>query len=180
MRSELNKSPFAPVDNIDDGDSYSDCLLKFITAQAIQILEGACVTHNNALSAFHDLNGVDLLVNRLFVEIEFIRKLSGKKPFLENIGDSGYNKTDVTMKYDHGVPQSVDIEMSDGTNRKLKNLSNLPLQGAHRVLLFSIVNCLTVVFHQQESSTVHASNSGGGMHLIKKARIYTLFDGNNE
>lgn len=44
-------------------------LLRFITAQAVQILEGAIVTHNNALSAFHDLHGVEVLTTRLFKEI---------------------------------------------------------------------------------------------------------------
>jgi hypothetical protein len=51
-------------------------LLRFITAQAIQIIEGSVVTHNNALSAFHDLNGVDVLTSRLSVEMEAIRQAS--------------------------------------------------------------------------------------------------------
>ena len=33
-------------------------------------MEGAIVTHNNALSAFHELKGVDILVQRLNVEVE--------------------------------------------------------------------------------------------------------------
>jgi hypothetical protein len=33
-------------------------LLRFVTAQAVQIIEGAIVTQSNALTAFHDMNGV--------------------------------------------------------------------------------------------------------------------------
>jgi hypothetical protein len=42
---------------------------RFISSQAIQIIEGAIVTHNNALSAFHDIKGVDVLISRLQTEL---------------------------------------------------------------------------------------------------------------
>ena len=47
-----------------EDSSYSESLLKFITAQVIQILEGAIMTHNGALTAFHELKGVDVLIRR--------------------------------------------------------------------------------------------------------------------
>ena len=56
-------SPFCG--SICEEESYADILLKFISAQAIQILEGAIVTHSGVLSAFHELKGVDILVRRL-------------------------------------------------------------------------------------------------------------------
>ena len=63
-----------PGDHVDganesEEESYSVSLLKFISAQAIQILEGAIVTHNSALSAFHELKGVDILIQRLGIEV---------------------------------------------------------------------------------------------------------------
>ena len=59
--------------------SQARSLLRFITAQSIQIIEGAVVTHTNALSAFHDLKGVDVLMSRLSVEMEAIRQATADK-----------------------------------------------------------------------------------------------------
>ena len=39
------------------GDTEGDALIKFILAQAIQILEGAIVTLCGALLGFHELGG---------------------------------------------------------------------------------------------------------------------------
>lgn len=91
-----------------DDNKYCSSLLKFITAQAIQILEGAIITHNPALLAFHDLKAVDLLVTLLHSEFKNTCKSS-------EIGD-------------------------------------VQATGSTRVLLFSILNCLTVVFHHQETN----------------------------
>jgi hypothetical protein len=49
-------------------------LLKFITALPIQIIEGAVVTHWNALSALHDLKGIYVLMSRLSVDMEAIHQ----------------------------------------------------------------------------------------------------------
>ena len=130
-REEL-LSPFSTSINNTD-ESYSDCLLKFISAQAIQILEGAIVTHNSALSAFHELKGVDILVQRLSVEIERIKWQSG-----EPISVGGCV-----------CENSSDMEALPPSNPP----RHRNLQAARRVLLFSAVNCLTVVFHQQESGS---------------------------
>lgn len=50
--------------------------LRFITIQVIQILEGAIVTHGNALTAFRDQNGVEAMVSRLGVEFHLARDTS--------------------------------------------------------------------------------------------------------
>ena len=71
-----SSSPFC-TSRTGSEESYSDSLMKFISAQAIQILEGAIVTHNNALSAFHELKGVDILVQRLNVEVEKVKRHTG-------------------------------------------------------------------------------------------------------
>lgn len=92
-------------------NKYCSSVLKFITAQAIQILEGAIITHNPALVAFHDLKAVDLLVNLLYSEFQ--------KTF-----------------------DPSNIEMTHPT----------AIEGSTRVMLFSILNCLTVVFHHQETN----------------------------
>jgi hypothetical protein len=93
---------------------YLSGLLKFVLSQSIQVLEGAIVTHNPALVAFHDLNGVDLLVTLLH---------------------SQFNDT---------ILENVSV---DENNRKTR----IKLDGSTRVVLFSILNCLTIVFHHQET-----------------------------
>jgi hypothetical protein len=90
---------------------YCSSLLRFITAQSIQILEGAIITHNPALLAFHDLKAVDLLVTLLHSE------------FQKTFEQSGSDLVHATA-----------------------------IEGSTRVLLFSILNCLTVVFHHQETN----------------------------
>eukprot|EP00804_Cyclotella_cryptica_P030429 CCRYP_008520-RB/>CCRYP_008520-RB protein AED:0.03 eAED:0.03 QI:213/1/1/1/1/1/14/495/4469 len=130
-------------------ESYSESLLKFITAQAIQILEGAIVTHSNALTAFHELKGVDILVQRLNIEVELVKQV--KFP------NEGASLEDVVM---------------DNIEDKPKR----SLQAARRVLLFSAVNCLTVVFHQQEANGANASIPSGGAQLRKPELMHVLLD----
>jgi len=116
--------------------------VRFVASQAIQIIEGAIVTHNNALSAFHDLKGVDVLITRLEKEM-----IAAKEEQLAIEADS----------------MDTDIMPSEPQKRKLV--------ASRRVLLFSIVNCLTVVFHQEStSSTV----SNGGAQLRKPALTFVI------
>lgn len=77
--------------------------LRFVTAQAVQILEGVIVAQTNASAAFHDLRGIQVLTDRL--------------------------------------------------SREMKLRPPTPSQ---RVLLYSIVTCLTVVFHQESNSITTA------------------------
>ena len=142
------RSPFVEGNE----ESYSGCLLKFISAQAIQILEGAIVTHANALSAFHELKGVDVLVQRLHSEVELIRQNSS--------GDNDVAMEDVATG-----------SRSDTNNEKPR------LQGAQRVLLFSAVNCLTVVFHANEAGVgANAAAPAGGAQLRKPELMTVLLD----
>jgi len=144
MTKNSNNSPSMEANE----ESYSSSLLKFITAQAIQILEGAIVTHTNALSAFHELKGVDVLVQRLSSEVENIRKNS-------SAGDS-----DVVME---------DVQGTKDENPRL--------QGAQRVLLFSAVNCLTVVFHSQDARAgANAAAPPGGALLRKPELMSVILD----
>jgi len=135
--------------------SYSECLRKFITAQAVQILEGAIVTHNSALTAFHELNGVDLLVGRLNEEIGLIKSQGEVMDAAES------NKTSAVAGAIDG-----DVAMEDTSSG-----STRPLSASKRVLMFSIVNCLTVVFHQQEGS-----QPSGGAQLRKPELTAALMD----
>jgi hypothetical protein len=144
MIKNSNKSPFEEAND----ESYSDSLLKFISAQAIQILEGAIVTHTNALSAFHELKGVDVLVQRLSSEVEIIRK------------NSSSGESDVVME---------DVQ---GTKNEKPRL-----QGAQRVLLFSAVNCLTVVFHSHDAGVgANAAAPPGGAQLRKPELMAVILD----
>mmetsp|Transcript_22179 Transcript_22179/g.25505 ORF Transcript_22179/g.25505 Transcript_22179/m.25505 type:complete len:1567 (+) Transcript_22179:308-5008(+) len=130
-------------DNGDMDDSYSKCLRKFITAHAVQILEVAIVTHPSALTAFHDLKGVELLVCKLSGEIEQV----------QNHGES------ILSKKNKGIINGKDTSLR-------------PLCASQRVMMFSIVNCLTVVFHQQETS----SAPSGGTQLRKPELTMALID----
>lgn len=120
-----------------DGSTYADSMLKFIAAQAIQILEGAIVTHGNALSAFHELNGVDILVKRLNAEVTRIQEQKFKTP--RESEDRNEFKT---------PHEDEDAMMQDA---ELSTSQSVRIGGARRVLLFSSINCLTVVYHSHES-----------------------------
>jgi hypothetical protein len=143
-------------------ESYSDCLLKFISAQAIQILEGAIVTHNSALSAFHELKGVDILAQRLSVEVERAKQMEDNTllPPVPSGSDivsssivvgSGESKNDIGANTQSGISTELTSSAmitaaTAGTIAPTHRRRNL--QAARRALLFSTVNCLTVVFHQ--------------------------------
>ena len=98
---------------------------RFISSQAIQIIEGAIVTHNNALSAFHDIKGVDVLISRLQMEIS-------------ELGLQGNQMSRLSLCEIKGIRKMV---------------------ASRRVLLFSIINCLTVVVHQESTSSVPTPTS---------------------
>ena len=104
--------------------------LRFISAQAIQIIEGSIATHTNALTVFHDLKGVEVLIARLHGQILETKKFSN----------------------DH---MEVDaVEVSEDTKGS-------KICSSRRVLIFSIVNCLSVVFHQESTSSSTVQSTGG-------------------
>lgn len=119
-------------------------LLRFVTAQAVQILEGAIVTHNNALSAFHDLEGVEVLTGRLSKEISLFSTRSA--------GFKSEPDTEASEPSDTDAACQMDVDLSATTENQM--------QSSHRVLLFSIVTCLTVVFHQESTSSSATTPSG--------------------
>ena len=133
-------------------------LLRFITAQAIQILEGAIVTHNNALSAFHDLQGVEVLTSRLSKEVSRTRSKS-----TTDLKEQDTDEMDCeTTQGSSSDPMDCDpLETEDGALPKQRILSS------QRVLLFSIVTCLTVVFHQESTTSTSATAPSGGAQLRK-------------
>eukprot|EP00934_Nitzschia_sp_Nitz4_P006861 Nitzschia sp. Nitz4//scaffold116_size91068//11601//24470//NITZ4_004949-RA/size91068-processed-gene-0.22-mRNA-1//1//CDS//3329533551//6851//frame0 len=104
-------------------------LLRFVTAQAVAIVEGAIVTHYNALAAFHDLNGVEVLAQRLAREVRIM-------------SDSHKNR-----------PSNSTAMDCDGGDTEMTSVMGTNLQCSQRVLLFSIVTCLTVVVHQESASS---------------------------
>ena len=132
-------------------------LLRFITAQAIQILEGAIVTHSNASTAFHDLNGVEVLTSLLLNEMSNIPGLEVAKS--DDQGDA--------MEID----QLVEGEPMEGVEASGEEAPWIcPSQ---RVLLFGVVTSLTVVFHQ-ESSTATVAATVAGAQLRKKEMAAAL------
>ena len=148
-----------------EDSSYSESLLKFITAQVIQILEGAIVTHNGALTAFHELKGVDVLIRRLNVEVELVK---GQKLSDSIIGgeDGKGTNDDEDEEMDEDLKAALAMSMeSDDQEDASPPCPNL--QAARRVLLFSAVNCLTVVFHQHHdgASAANPNTPSGGAQL---------------
>lgn len=162
-----------PVDNVhgtndnEEEESYSVSLLKFISAQAIQILEGAIVTHNSALSAFHELKGVDILIQRLGIEVEKVKLCQVADDSILHIVGNG-NSEDAS-----DVMESAGDSTTVATSLSYRRRS---LQAARRVLLFSALNCLTVVFHQHDanSGTNPASSPNGGAMLRKSELLNVL------
>ena len=124
--------------------------LRFVMAHAVQILEAAFVAHNNALAAFNDLQGVQVLTARLCGElgIPVTAGSSEAKPGVEAMD----------------VDTSPSSEVTKPASQLLKGEIVSP---SRSVLLFSIVTCLTIVFHQ-DASTSTAPTPAGGTHLREK------------
>lgn len=99
---------------ITQGGSCLESHRVFITAQAVQILEQAIVTHSPALATFLEMNGIDLLVSRLYQEV---------------------------------IVKSECSKSKDEPS---------PLTSSRRVLIFSVMNCLTVAFHHQQSNSTRS------------------------
>jgi E3 ubiquitin-protein ligase HUWE1 len=123
-------------------------LLRFITSQAVQILEGAFVTHSNALSTFHDLNGVEVLMESLSREINATQEDNADQPM------------DTSMDGADG-----DAAMADSNGPTVR------IRSSQRVVLYAILTCLTVVFHQESTS---AATPAGGTQLRKPALTRAL------
>ena len=164
VRQGNAKSPFTnPGEKEGRGTAYADGLLKFISAQAVQILEAAIVTHNSALVAFHELEGVDLLVKRLDFEVDQIKESGNETP--SSVGTEG----DVEME---------DAKSQDGDNDGSIDSSSSarPLSASRRLLLFSLMNCLTVVFHQQENSSSASITPTSAAQLRKPELTNVIID----
>lgn len=103
------------------------------------------MTHTSALSAFHELKGVDILVQRLSVEVEKVKFASspsapgiGDGSFGDAIGQSDDVSCAMVLSGNSTTSSSTTMEKILPTHRRRN------LQAARRVLLFSAVNCLTV------------------------------------
>ena len=156
------------------GTAYVDSLLKFVSAQAIQILEAAVVTHSSALIAFHELEGVELLVKRLNLEIEEIKQ-SGS----DSDGDGDVEMKDA--KSQEGSSSTNDGNNGGDNNNNNNNNNNTnnktrPLTASRRVILFSLTNCLTVIFHQQDSSSSSAVTPSGAAQLRQPELTNVVID----
>lgn len=127
--------------------------LRYIVAQAVQILEGTFITHSNSLTAFHDLQGVEVMTTRLSQEVVCTKNMIS---FLRS------EKANVTM--DVALSENDDVAMEEPTETRTEDIARI--SASQRVLLYSVVNCLTVVFHQESSNSATAPT--GGAQLRKK------------
>lgn len=132
--------------------AYVESSLTFIVAQVVQILEVAVAINANALAVFYDSKGVELLVKRISLEVHKIRNLDMNE---------------------------VGVEMSDTTktNEQHGLIIRSKLKASKRSLLFSLVNCRTVVFHQQDHmSSSKPSRPTGFRHLQNVAFSESILD----
>jgi hypothetical protein len=72
--------PTAPSPNDNVLEAKIKGLRTYIVAQAVQIIEACILNHQTALTAFNDLNGSELLVNRLNKEMQATITRSGVAP----------------------------------------------------------------------------------------------------
>ena len=116
-----------------DGEdvSYIRCVLIYICGLAIQTLEAAIVSQSQTLSTIQELKGVEFLRSSLFTEVN-------------NYG------CQLQLKSDPDVVMEGEVMERD---------SKHPFAIARKVLIFSILNCLSVIFHHQESSTRSLTSS---------------------
>ncbi|EJK76587.1 hypothetical protein THAOC_01644 [Thalassiosira oceanica] len=126
------------------GSSYVGGLLRYVAAQAVTILEGAMVTHGNALSAFHELSGVDVLVKRIDVEMKRMRP----SPPTGGETDAG----------------------AAGESEPRRPLT---ADASSRILLFSAANCLTVAYHHSEAPAAASAAPSAG-ELIRRPEMEGL------
>jgi E3 ubiquitin-protein ligase HUWE1 len=125
-------------------------LLRFVLAQAVQILEGAIVTHGNALTAFHDLRGVEVLSGRL----------------------SGEIVTTGPDMLSRGQQKSEREELEH--TQTFVSEFDTKIRSSQRGLLFSIITCLTVVFHQESTASTSATNPSGGAQIRQEGLTRAL------
>ncbi len=131
--------------------------MKFIFAQAIQILEGVIVTHSSALSAFHKMKGVDILVQRLTVKVDRVKQMVDNSllqpgPGAPDIVSGGVVDGSGEIKGDNGAnffsgnsikTTSSAMLAAATTGTIVPSHRRRNLQAAHRALLFSAVNSFT-------------------------------------
>jgi hypothetical protein len=146
-------------------ESFATCMRKFITAQSIQILESALVTHAAALSAFHDLNGTDLIISRVHQEIEATTR--------EGLAFSTADHQSKTTRQDDDVVMAS--ASGESLSKNSKEVSR-PMRATRRALFFSLLNCLTVVFHHQESGGGGNSPQSTGSQLRTPELTGSLMD----
>jgi len=132
-----------------DVSVYAETLREYILAQAIAILEQATVVNTTAFSVFNDVNGLDLLVDRLCREVEQCESWFNYEAETEGTRKMSVDAAEVEIE---AVASTVIITRK--THRAL---------GPTRGVLCSIINCITVVLQQLGASTA----GGGGTQLQK-------------
>ncbi|GAX13555.1 E3 ubiquitin-protein ligase HUWE1 [Fistulifera solaris] len=125
------------------------CMLRYVISQAVQLLEGAFVTHGNALLTFHELSGLDVVMKVLSREIEFI-----------------------------GVPIISYVD-PDGNAEMVQVETPIRIRYSQQVLLFTLLTCLNVVFQPESTSAAMSGTTlPGGAEIrkpaLKKALIAIL------
>jgi E3 ubiquitin-protein ligase HUWE1 len=132
-----------------ENDVRISCMLRYVISQAVQLLEGAFVTHGNALLTFHELSGLDVVMKVLSREIEFT-----------------------------GVPIISYVD-PDGNSEMVLVENSVRIRSSQQVLLFTLLTCLNVVFQPESTSAAMSGTTlPGGAEIrkpvLKKALIAIL------
>ena len=117
-------------------------MLRFVAAQAVQILEGSIATHATAFSALQNLKGVKILSERFSREILRLSVASKESVVEGNV-----------------APMEIDNSLSSDKS-KTSSGPDSHLRASQRVLIFGLVTCLTVIFHQESTSSTAAMSTG--------------------
>jgi E3 ubiquitin-protein ligase HUWE1 len=125
------------------------CMLRYVISQSVQLLEGAFVTHGNALLTFHELSGLDVVMKVLSREIEFT-----------GVQTISYIDPD----------ENAEMVQVEGPSR---------IRSSQQVLLFTLLTCLNVVFQPESTSAAMSGTTlPGGAEIrkpaLKKALIAIL------
>ena len=116
---------------VQGGDNdYIRSLRKSVVSQAVQILDTAIVTHGSAFSALNELDGSNILLQRLDKEVQHI------------------------------------VSNSTGQNTR-------QVDASVRVLLYNLLNCLTVIFHQSDNTSQAntTTNTTVGGTLLRSEKL---------
>lgn len=129
--------------------NYLQALFKFIMTQSILILEGAISNHAQALSAFHELNGLEILLQTLYTTIERIESSETKSvslsPIAKNPNLQGPDRVllngtlhclTVILQLQESSPRSASFSLTPSAVLKKKEMTGVLIKIMNNVSMY--------------------------------------------